>query len=58
MRFALCLGVEGRAGMVAVVDTDHSLDLKKFYQDIQKALPAYARPMFVRLLEKVDTTGM
>jgi len=50
-------GVEGRAGMVAIVDENNSLDLKQLYRDLQKALPAYARPVFVRVLENVDLTG-
>lgn len=43
--------------MVAIVDEHHQINLKAFYNDLQKVLPAYARPLFVRLLSEVDTTG-
>ena len=39
------------------MDEDNSLDLKKLYKDMQKALPAYARPVFIRIVKEVDTTG-
>lgn len=50
-------GQEGRAGMVAIVDENNQLDLEKLYRDLQLALPAYARPLFIRILKNVDTTG-
>jgi solute carrier family 27 fatty acid transporter 1/4 len=49
--------VEGRAGMAAIVDVNHKVDLDQLYKDLQKSLPSYARPVFIRLLEKVDVTG-
>lgn len=51
-------GQEGRAGMVAIVDDQNQLDLEKLYKDLQVALPAYARPLFIRILKNVDTTGL
>ena len=50
------LGNEGRAGMTAIVD-DPQLDLSTLAKRLSTALPAYARPVFVRLLSKMDTTG-
>ena len=50
-------GVEGRAGMVAIVDTEGTLDLVKLNQSLKTALPAYARPIFIRIMQEVDTTG-
>ncbi|CAD5113864.1 DgyrCDS3028 [Dimorphilus gyrociliatus] len=50
-------GQEGRAGMVAIVDENNQLDLVKLYKDLQISLPAYARPLFIRILKNVDTTG-
>jgi fatty-acyl-CoA synthase len=48
-------GTEGRAGMAAVTTTEHfSLTT---LADHLKRLPTYARPMFVRLCETLDTTG-
>lgn len=48
---------EGRAGMVAIADPDKRLDLEKIAVAIQTSLPAYARPLFLRALDEVDTTG-
>ncbi|KAK7095529.1 long-chain fatty acid transport protein 1-like [Littorina saxatilis] len=50
-------GSEGRAGMAAIVDEDRSLDLQKMTLALQRSLPPYARPVFVRLMKEVDTTG-
>lgn len=43
--------------MAAIHDPDRTLDLSALSKNLQKALPAYARPQFIRLLEKVDMTG-
>jgi solute carrier family 27 fatty acid transporter 1/4 len=50
-------GSEGRAGMAAIVDQDGSLNLVKLAEGLKKALPFYARPMFIRIVRKVDMTG-
>ncbi|XP_013399634.1 long-chain fatty acid transport protein 4 [Lingula anatina] len=50
-------GMEGRAGMAAIVDKHHTVNLKALQRDLQKSLPPYARPIFIRLMEEVDTTG-
>lgn len=50
-------GQEGRAGMVAILDPEEVVDLKSFVQGVKKALPSYARPIFVRILRKIDLTG-
>ena len=44
--------------MAAILDEDHSIDLDAMYKDMVKMLPTYARPLFIRLLQHVDTTGM
>jgi solute carrier family 27 fatty acid transporter 1/4 len=49
--------MEGRAGMAAIHDPDRNLDLSALSKNLQKSLPAYARPQFIRLLDKVDLTG-
>ncbi|XP_055634949.1 long-chain fatty acid transport protein 4 isoform X2 [Toxorhynchites rutilus septentrionalis] len=49
--------LEGRAGMAAVLDPERQVDLIKLAQTLKGTLPPYARPMFVRLLTKVDMTG-
>jgi solute carrier family 27 fatty acid transporter 1/4 len=50
-------GTEGRAGMAAIVDTDGRVNLKQLNADLQHRLPAYARPIFLRMLDKLDVTG-
>ncbi|KAL7978500.1 hypothetical protein Chor_004317 [Crotalus horridus] len=50
-------GTEGKAGIAAVVDKEHSCDLERFAAEMKKALPAYARPVFLRLLKEVHQTS-
>lgn len=49
--------VEGRAGMAAIVDPERSLDIRTLNANLKKSLPNYARPQFIRILEKIDMTG-
>ncbi|XP_008286762.1 long-chain fatty acid transport protein 1-like [Stegastes partitus] len=51
------LGVEGKAGMAAIAHAGGQLDLDVFLIAVQKALPSYARPVFLRIMPSVDTTG-
>uniref|UniRef100_A0A672HZE7 Long-chain-fatty-acid--CoA ligase n=1 Tax=Salarias fasciatus TaxID=181472 RepID=A0A672HZE7_SALFA len=50
-------GVEGKAGMAAIAHAGGQIDLDAFLSTVQKALPSYARPVFLRLMPSVDTTG-
>ncbi|XP_034275268.1 long-chain fatty acid transport protein 1 [Pantherophis guttatus] len=50
-------GVEGKAGMAAIADPEAKLNPNVLFLEIQKALPPYARPIFLRFLPEVDTTG-
>uniref|UniRef100_A0A8C4UNX6 Arachidonate--CoA ligase n=1 Tax=Falco tinnunculus TaxID=100819 RepID=A0A8C4UNX6_FALTI len=50
-------GVEGKAGMAAIADPKAKVNPNMLYQELQKVLPSYARPVFLRLLPQVDTTG-
>ncbi|KAM9307242.1 long-chain fatty acid transport protein 4 [Pholidichthys leucotaenia] len=50
-------GAEGKAGMAAIADPSHSSDLEKFVKDVEKTLPPYARPVFLRFLHEVNKTG-
>lgn len=50
-------GQEGRAGMAAVFDPEGNVDLGVLVEGVRKALPSYARPIFVRILKKLDMTG-
>lgn len=49
-------GTDGRAGMASVV-VNSTLDLVKFRQHIDKELPEYARPLFIRLSPEMEVTG-
>ncbi|EDO43421.1 predicted protein [Nematostella vectensis] len=50
-------GAEGKAGMMAIVDTENSLELDDLACQFKTALPSYARPRFVRVMKAVDLTG-
>lgn len=50
-------GTDGRAGMVAVIAKDNNLDIKGVSQHIIDKVPSYARPLFIRQLTEMDTTG-
>ena len=43
--------------MAATVDPEKSLDLAHLSREMAKALPAYARPLFIRLVDVMDMTG-
>src|SRR6185503_12647415 len=47
---------DGRAGMVALV-SNGTFDVARFYSYVRDRLPAYARPLFVRIRPEMDTTG-
>ncbi|MBL4646301.1 MAG: long-chain-acyl-CoA synthetase, partial [Rhizobiales bacterium] len=49
-------GMEGRAGMVALVVED-GFDPQEFYSHVCEHLPDYARPVFLRIQGKIETTG-
>ncbi|XP_021967269.2 long-chain fatty acid transport protein 4 [Folsomia candida] len=43
-------GANGRAGMAVMSDPENTLDMKELANGVIKGLPAYARPVFVRVL--------
>jgi fatty-acyl-CoA synthase len=47
---------EGRAGMAALV-VDRAFDPSALRSEVARRLPAYARPLFLRLLPALDSTG-
>ncbi|MFL5298379.1 MAG: long-chain-acyl-CoA synthetase [Phenylobacterium sp.] len=49
-------GAEGRAGMAGLVVAP-DFDIKAFADRMAEELPAYARPLFVRILPEIATTG-
>ena len=51
-------GADGRAGMALVVPEDAArFDPQAFLAHAVKNLPAYARPLFVRVADSMDVTG-
>lgn len=50
-------GVEGKAGMAAIVEDVAKFDLERFLDHLRAELPSYAIPLFVRLVTSLDITG-
>ena len=51
-------GVEGKAGMAAIVEDVAKFDLDKFLSRLKAELPTYAIPLFIRLVGSLDLTGI
>ncbi len=49
-------GTEGRAGMAAITTTA-DFDLADLHDTVRNSLPAYARPLFLRHCDTLQTTG-
>jgi fatty-acyl-CoA synthase len=49
-------GHDGRAGMAALVVAP-AFDLRTFAAHLATSLPAYAQPLFLRLIPRLETTG-
>ena len=43
--------------MLALVDSENNLDLNLFKREIEKCLPKYAQPIFIRLVNEIELTG-
>ena len=43
--------------MAAIYDPDEEVDIKILEKEITAKLPSYARPIFIRLVKKLDITG-
>lgn len=50
-------GHEGRAGMAAIADPDRRADLRLLAEQLTKCLPAYERPVFLRVSDALPMTG-
>ncbi|XP_064258058.1 LOW QUALITY PROTEIN: long-chain fatty acid transport protein 1-like [Passer domesticus] len=50
-------GVEGRAGMAAIADPAARVDVGALYPALCPLLPPYARPVFIRLRPRLDSTS-
>ena len=44
--------------MAAIVDENENLDLSQLNAALQRTLPPYARPLFIRLIKEADLTGI
>ncbi|CAD7011393.1 unnamed protein product [Ceratitis capitata] len=49
--------VEGKAGMAAIVDPDRRVDMQHLSAGVRGSLPAFARPLFIRLVSDIPRTG-
>jgi fatty-acyl-CoA synthase len=49
-------GADGRAGMAALV-IDRNFDFKTLSDHLARRLPAYAQPLFLRIMDALDSTG-
>ncbi|XP_026727554.1 long-chain fatty acid transport protein 1-like [Trichoplusia ni] len=49
--------VEGKAGMAAIADPEKTLDLTSLAKGLRSSLPAYARPLFIRILPESPLTA-
>ncbi|XP_013194431.1 long-chain fatty acid transport protein 1 isoform X1 [Amyelois transitella] len=49
--------VEGKAGMAAISDPERKLDLTLLCKGLKSSLPAYARPLFIRVLPEPPLTA-
>jgi fatty-acyl-CoA synthase len=49
-------GAEGRAGMAGLVPGE-GFDIEAVAKAVNEGLPAYARPVFIRLQKAIETTG-
>ena len=52
-------GADGRAGMVSInlKEGENTLDLDEFADYVNRELPAFSRPVFVRVQSQIDVTG-
>jgi fatty-acyl-CoA synthase len=48
--------MDGRAGMASIV-TEGEVDFAALYAHVEKQLPSYARPVFLRIQPSMETTG-
>lgn len=48
---------DGKAGMVCIADPDRIVDLEELYIQVEVTLPSYARPLFVRMVNKLELTS-
>lgn len=50
-------GTDGRAGMVGISAHHNTLNIEAISRHIMEKVPSYARPLFIRQVMEMDTTG-
>jgi len=50
-------GIEGRAGMACICDPEKQANIEELQKYCEKALPPYARPMFIRQSNEIAKTA-
>lgn len=50
-------GTDGRAGMVGISAHNNNLKIEEISKHIMEKVPSYARPLFIRQVMEMDTTG-
>ncbi|CAG2121333.1 unnamed protein product, partial [Medioppia subpectinata] len=50
-------GLEGKAGMAVIASQDHEINLMQLAVSLRKQLPPYAVPVFVRITDRIESTG-
>jgi len=50
-------GTDGRAGMVGISAHHENLNIEAISEHIMEKVPSYARPLFIRQIVDMDTTG-
>jgi len=51
-------GAEGKAGMAVIFDSQGILDLPHLVEEMNKVLPKYAQPLFIRISSCPQLTGL
>lgn len=48
---------DGKAGMAVIADPNRTVNVETLYNELQKRLPQFAIPLFIRLTSKIDLTA-
>jgi len=49
---------DGQAGMAVIADPKNTLDMNDISEKVKKHLPSYAIPLFLRIANEIEMTGM
>ncbi|OTF76789.1 long-chain fatty acid transport protein 1-like protein [Euroglyphus maynei] len=50
-------GCEGKAGMAAILDNDHTVDVNDLLRKLRQKVPIFSIPVFIRLVEQLELTS-